>query len=116
MCRPLEKAMSAIAENMPVTFGEKREIELGDGATVTVHSIVVNSREIARITKHDGFWSAAIPGGMLCEAHANGETPDKAMRMALTSGIVRLRAAVENVMATTEAKGDELLALVEGLA
>ncbi len=108
--------MSAIA-NGTLFIGECSEHDSVDGVKILRRPILCGEEEIGVISRHgESYWFARIGGDAFDGAWGGGGTPEQAMRMALTSGIVRLRAAVENVMATTEAKGDELLALVEGLA
>ncbi len=108
--------MSAIAE-AGLVIGAGTEHDSIDGVKVLHHPILCGEEEIGSISRHgESYWFARIGGSAFDGAWGGGGTPEQAMRVALTSGIVRLRAAVENVVATTEAKGDELLALVEGLA
>ncbi len=108
--------MSAITERMPAAFGEKRDIKLFDGRTVTAHSIVIDGKEVAEITKHDGFWHAIIHGSLYFGANANGETPAEAMAAALSAGVLRMAEALAKIRAVAVERGEELVALAEGLA
>ncbi len=106
--------MSAM-EEMRLMIGESREWESTSGTTTT-HPILLGGENIADLTKIGGNWVASVNKYTNFAAYAVGETPEKAMRAALTSGIGRMAEALAKIRAMAVERGEELVALAEGLA